>query len=191
MTWPLSRRLARVALRGVSLPRCAVRETAGSQPGVTDGLPVAVTPGLAFNWISLWPHWLRNDPSANLAERAPGGHHRVSRLGRLADTWERTMGSDGERPQAVVRAEEAQRRARSARERAREAKRRELAAYERAIKRHEEAAEVQERFGHPDRAADARDHARRARELRELALREQREWEAQNSAAEDQPAKTP
>jgi hypothetical protein len=109
----------------------------------------------------------------------------------VADTWERTMESDGEHPQAVVRAEEAQRRARSALERARVAKRRELAAHERAIKRHEEAAGVQERFGHPDRAADARDHARRARELRELALRELRAWEAQISAAEDQPAKTP
>jgi hypothetical protein len=101
------------------------------------------------------------------------------------------MGSDGERPQAVVRAEEAQRRARSARERARVAKRRELAAHERAIQRHEEAAELQARLGHPDRAADARDHARRARGLRELALREQREWEAQAAAAGDHPAKTP
>lgn len=101
------------------------------------------------------------------------------------------MEGGGDRDQAMVRAEEAQRRVRSARERALRAKRRELAAHERAIKRHEEAAAVQERFGHPDRAADAREHARRARELQELALREQREWEAQTSAGEDQPATTP
>jgi hypothetical protein len=101
------------------------------------------------------------------------------------------MEGGGDRDQAMIRVEEAQRRLRSARERARRAKRRELAAHERAIKRHEEAAAVQERFDHPDRAATAREHARRARELRELALREQREWEARTSAGEDQPATAP
>jgi hypothetical protein len=121
-------------------------------------------------------------PSVRLAERSPGGHHQVSRIGRLAHTAGTVMEGGGDRDQAMVRVEEAQRRVRSARE---------LAAHERAIKRHEEAAAVQERFGHPDRAADAREHARRARELRELALREQREWEAQTSAGDDQPATTP
>ena len=95
------------------------------------------------------------------------------------------------RDQATVGAEEAQQRLTSARERALVAKRRELAAHERAIKRHEEAATVQERFGHPDRAANAREHARRARELRELALWEQPEWGAQLPASQDQPAQTP
>lgn len=99
------------------------------------------------------------------------------------------MEGGGSHDKATGGAEGAQQRARSARERALVAKRRELDAHERAIKRHEEAAELQERFGHPDRAATAREHARRARELRELALGEQREWEARISAGEDQPAK--
>jgi hypothetical protein len=98
---------------------------------------------------------------------------------------------DGGHDQATVGAEEAQQRLTSARERALVAKRRELAAHERAIKRHEEAAELQERFGHPDRAANAREHAQHAGELREPALREQREWEAQLPASQDQPAKAP
>jgi hypothetical protein len=93
--------------------------------------------------------------------------------------------------QAAGEAEEAQQRLTSARERALVAKRRELAAHERAIKWHEEAAELQDRFGHPDRAANAREHARQARELRELALREQREWEAQLPASQGRPAQTP
>jgi hypothetical protein len=63
------------------------------------------------------------------------------------------------------------------RERVRSAKRRELAAHERAIDRHEEAAEVQDRLGHPDRAARAREHARHARELRDLAAQELQAWE--------------
>jgi hypothetical protein len=97
----------------------------------------------------------------------------------------------GGRDQPAGGAEEAQQRLTSARERALVAKRRELAAHERAIKRHEEAAELQERFGHTDRAANACEHALKARELRELAVREQREWEAQLPASQDRLAKTP
>ena len=41
------------------------------------------------------------------------------------------------------------------------------------------------------RAEEAQRRVRVARERRELALREQREWEAQTSAGEDQPATTP
>jgi hypothetical protein len=47
----------------------------------------------------------------------------------------------------------------------------------RAIELHEQAAELQERLGHPDRAADARAHADHATELQVLALEEQREQE--------------
>ena len=111
-------------------------------------------------------------------------------LAGLLTTAGTVMEGGGDRDQAADKVEEAQRRVRSARARALRAKRRELAAHERAIRRHEEAAAVQERFGHPDRAAKAREHARRARELRELALREQRAWEAQTSAGGDQPATT-
>jgi hypothetical protein len=79
--------------------------------------------------------------------------------------------------QAAAGAEQRQQHLSSARERARLAKCRELAAHDRAIDRHEQAAEVQERLGHPDRAARAREHARHARELREQAVRELEEWE--------------
>jgi hypothetical protein len=105
-------------------------------------------------------------------------------------TTARTVMEDGGHDQATGGTEEAQQRLTSARERALVAKRRELAAHERAIKRHKEAAELQDRFGHPDRAANAREHAQKARELRELALREQREWEAQLPARQDRPAQT-
>ncbi len=66
-------------------------------------------------------------------------------------------------------------------ERVRSAKRRELAAHERAIDRHEQAAQVQDRLGHPDRAARAREHARHARELRDLAVRELQDWEQEDT----------
>lgn len=86
------------------------------------------------------------------------------------------MGQD-DGDQATVGPEERQQHPIGARERVRSAKRRELAAHERAIERHEQAAELQDRLGHPDRAARAREHAQHARELRELAVQELKEWE--------------
>jgi hypothetical protein len=68
---------------------------------------------------------------------------------------------------------EVRRQATSARERAAIAKQRELAAHQRAIELHEQAAELQERLGHPDRAANARQHAEHARELLAVAQAEQ------------------
>ena len=68
------------------------------------------------------------------------------------------------------------------------AKQRELAAHERAIRRHDEAAALQERFGHPDRAASAREHGRQARELHQQALRELYAWAGSAPAGEDWPA---
>ena len=62
-----------------------------------------------------------------------------------------------------------------ARERAARAKDRELAAHLRAEKLHTDAAKLQERLGHPDRAARANGQAVRARESYELALVEQAE----------------
>jgi hypothetical protein len=56
---------------------------------------------------------------------------------------------------------------------------------ERAIQRHDEAAALQERFGHPDRAARARKHGRQARELHQQALRELRDWAGSAPAVED------
>jgi hypothetical protein len=38
------------------------------------------------------------------------------------------------------------------------------------------SAVLQERFGHPDRAASVREHGRQARELHKLALRELHGW---------------
>jgi hypothetical protein len=96
-----------------------------------------------------------------------------------------------EASQAQSGATQTHQHATSADERAALAKRRELAAHARAIEVHEQAAELQERLGHPDRAANARAHADHARELRERALREQREWEPQPSAGEDQQSGTP
>jgi hypothetical protein len=83
--------------------------------------------------------------------------------------------------QARAGAEQGQQRRSGAAERVRVAKRRELAAHERAIDRHRQAAELQERLGHPDRAARAREHARHAQELLELAAQELREWEQGNA----------
>lgn len=71
------------------------------------------------------------------------------------------------------------------------AKQRELAAHARALRRHDEAAELQERFGHPDRAANARAHAQHTRELRDQALEELRDWEGPTPTGEAHPAPTP
>ncbi|HJU01302.1 MAG TPA: hypothetical protein VJ966_08860 [Actinomycetes bacterium] len=65
------------------------------------------------------------------------------------------------------------------------AKQRELAAHERAIRRHDEAAALQERLGHPDRAARAREHGRQARELHQQALQELHDWAGRMRAVED------
>ena len=78
----------------------------------------------------------------------------------------------------------AERPATGADERYLRAKQRELAAHERAIRRHDEAAVLQERFGHPDRAANAREHGRQARELHALALEELHSWAGQPPAGE-------
>jgi hypothetical protein len=75
--------------------------------------------------------------------------------------------------QTTTRARRTPRQATSALERAKLAKRRELAAHLRAIELHEQAAALQDRLGHPDRAANARQHAEHARELYECALEEQ------------------
>src|SRR5262245_17379114 len=72
----------------------------------------------------------------------------------------------------------------AAEERYLQAKQRELDAHERAIRRHAEAALLQEQFGHPDRAAAAREHGRHARELYQQALRELRTWAGSASAGE-------
>ena len=64
-----------------------------------------------------------------------------------------------------------------ARWRARAAKQRELEAHAKAIELHQQAAELQDRLGHPDRAARAREHADHARELWSQAIAEQAEQE--------------
>jgi hypothetical protein len=47
---------------------------------------------------------------------------------------------------------------------------------------------LQERFGHPDRAASAREHGRQARELHKLALRELHAWLGRRRPARLAPA---
>ena len=79
----------------------------------------------------------------------------------------------------------AERSAAGAGERYLRAKQRELDAHERAIQRHDEAAALQERFGHPDRAASAREHGRQARALHAQALRELQDWAGSGPAAEE------
>ena len=71
------------------------------------------------------------------------------------------------------------------------AKRRELAAHDRAIMRHTEAAQLQDRLGRPDRAANARSHAQHARELRQQALQELRDWEGRTPSRRGPPASAP
>jgi hypothetical protein len=98
----------------------------------------------------------------------------------VPDAAEAAMDQD-DGDHAAAGPEERQQHPIGSRERVRSAKRRELAAHERAIDRHEQAAEVQERLGHPDRAARAREHARHARELRDLAVQELEEWEKRDA----------
>jgi hypothetical protein len=71
--------------------------------------------------------------------------------------------------EASSAASEVRRQGTSARERAAVAKQRELAAHQRAIELQERPAELQERLGHPDRAANAHQHAEHARELLPVA----------------------
>ena len=86
----------------------------------------------------------------------------------------------------AVGAGQAARRAHTqAEERYLRAKQRELAAHERAIHRHDEAAALQERLGHPDRAASAREHGRHARELHQQALQELHDWAGSAPAVEE------
>jgi hypothetical protein len=59
-----------------------------------------------------------------------------------------------------------------------EAKQRELAAHRATARVHEQMAELEERLGHPDRAAEARDHAEHAWELHRLAGAELAEYQA-------------
>ena len=102
-------------------------------------------------------------------------------LARLRDPTDETVAQVGrvgkEASQATGGAKDAHQRATSARVRGALAKRPELAAHARAIALHEQAAALQERLGHPDRAAKAQAHAEHALELQVLALAEQREQE--------------
>jgi hypothetical protein len=117
-------------------------------------------------------------------------HDLSGRVRARVDAAEQLPGQSAERVgaaaervrQAHLQAKQAQRTARLAqahitrtRERAARAKDRELAAHLRAEALHTDAAGLQERLGHPDRAARARGQAGHARELYELALVEQAE----------------
>lgn len=104
--------------------------------------------------------------------------------GGMGQTDQRTQGSAGMAPAA-------HRSATAAGQRFLRAKQRELAAHDRAILRHAQAAELQERYGHPDRAANARMHGQHTRELREQALQELHDWERQTPVGEDRPAPAP
>jgi hypothetical protein len=68
-------------------------------------------------------------------------------------------------------------------DRFRKVKQRELAAHLAAAELHEQAAELQDRMGHPRRAAQARAQAERARRWHRLALEELFEYERRIAAA--------
>jgi hypothetical protein len=70
-------------------------------------------------------------------------------------------------------------------------KQRELAAHLAAEALHERAAELQERMGHPDRAAAARRQAEQARAWHRLAGEELADYQARISVAKDESGKVP
>ena len=72
-----------------------------------------------------------------------------------------------------------------------EVKQRELATHLAAMRLHEQAAELQERWGWPARAAEARAHARHARELYELAGQELARYLVRVRAAEHETDRPP
>jgi hypothetical protein len=74
-------------------------------------------------------------------------------------------------------------------ERAVEAKKRELAAHLASVEVHEQMASLQEGLGHPDRAAEARARAERAREFHQAAGAELAEYLARIRAIEDRRAR--
>jgi hypothetical protein len=108
---------------------------------------------------------------------------RVGAAGQLLDELAERVGAAAERVRlARLQVQQPRRTARlaqehveRARERAARAKDRELAAHLRAERLHTVAAQLQQRWGHPDRAARANGQAVRARESYELALVEQTE----------------
>jgi chromosome segregation ATPase len=76
-------------------------------------------------------------------------------------------------------------------ERFRQIKQRELAAHLAAEALHERAAELQERLGHPERAAEARRQAEQARAWYRLAGEELVDYQARIWAATDKSGKAP
>jgi hypothetical protein len=72
-----------------------------------------------------------------------------------------------------------------------EVKQRELATHLAAMRLHEQAAELQERWGWPARAAEARAHAGHARELYELAGQELATYLVQVQAARHETDRPP
>lgn len=73
-------------------------------------------------------------------------------------------------------------------ERILEVKQRELTAHRGAIELHEQAAQLQERLGHPDRAAEARQHAAHARELYRRACDELADYQSRRGPGRPSPA---
>jgi len=60
-----------------------------------------------------------------------------------------------------------------------------------AVQRHEQAAELQERPGYPERAAEACAHAKQARGLHRLAAEELADYQAQITAVKDNAGRPP
>lgn len=67
----------------------------------------------------------------------------------------------------------------------------ELAAHLAAVELHEQAAKLQARLGRPERAAEARGHAERARALHRLAAEELADYRTRIAAAKHKASKPP
>jgi hypothetical protein len=59
------------------------------------------------------------------------------------------------------------------------------------VELHEQAAELQERLGYPERAAEARAHAEQGRALHRLAAEELADYQAQIAAVKDKAGRPP
>lgn len=128
------------------------------------------------------------DRSRAAADREQAVVERAQHDGEAAPDW--VLGQAHRRVQAVRgRAQETARTAAGVVERFIQAKQSELAAHVASIQIHEQLASLQERFGHPERAAESRAKAERAQEFHRLAEVELAEYLARVKAVEDRKAR--
>ena len=147
--------------------------------------------------------WQVTGPSGALVERVGDqvasanqlvqqSHEAVERVrARVQQTHRRVERTYWRVQDAAGAARAARRSATGAAERFLQIKQRELAAHLAAVQLHEQAAELQERMGRPERAAEARRQAEQARDWYRLAGEELADYQARISAATDKLGKAP